>query len=75
MDTTHVVNRPNRIQRLVRKRLDEQQHTMRWLADELQISRSYLSMLLKGDRRMSLAMAVQLEQKTGVSLREFAKVA
>ena len=48
---------------------------MRWLAGELGISRSYLSMLLSGDRRMSLAMAVELERVTGISIREFAKVA
>jgi plasmid maintenance system antidote protein VapI len=48
--------------------------TLAALAKELGISRSYLSMLLNGDRRMSLEMAVRLERLTGVDLREFAKV-
>lgn len=71
------MNTGRRLKARIKRNLNAQQppRSMAWLADELGISRSYLHMLLSGDRRMSLAMAVQLEEKTGVSIREFAKVA
>lgn len=65
------------IQRRVRKVLRRQKppKTQEWLADQLGISKSYLSMILAGKRRPSLPLAIALEDKTGVPMRDFAEVA
>lgn len=49
--------------------------TQRDLARSLGVSESFLSELLSGKRRVSLEMALKLEQETGVPIRDFAQVA
>jgi transcriptional regulator with XRE-family HTH domain len=59
----------------VKERLKKAKRTQRDLASVLDVSESYLSELLSGKRRVSLEMALKLEQETGVPIRDFAQVA
>lgn len=63
------------IKQRVRAKLKRHKRNQEWLAAQLGISRSYLSMILSGQRRPSLPLAVKLEEMTGVKMREFAEVA
>lgn len=51
--------------------LRERGKTQNWLAAEVGITPSYLSLILAGRREPSLRVAVRLEQVTGVSASEF----
>lgn len=65
----------NDIKQRVRAGLKRKKRTQVWLAGQLGISTSHLSMILSGTRRPSLVLALRLEEATGVSVREFAECA
>lgn len=67
----------NTAKQLVRRRLKSRKPPMTQgeLAAALGISAPHLSNLLNGKRRMSLHMAIALEQHTGVPAKSFAEVA
>ena len=45
------------------------------VAKKLEISREYLDRLCRGERRPSLALALNIEAKTGIKVAEWADVA
>lgn len=59
----------------VAKQLARQKRTQQWLATELGVSPSYLSLILSGQRKVSWNMAVRLERVTGINAREFMEAA
>lgn len=65
----------NEVKKRVRAGLKRKKHTQEWLAAQLGISKSHMSMILSGQRRPSLTLALKLEELTGVPVREFAEVA
>lgn len=61
----------NDLQRRVRAWLKRNGRNQDWLAAELGISKSYLSMLLSRKRTPSLALAIHLNELTRVPVGEF----
>ena len=55
----------------VRVWLDEVGKTQRWLAAQIGISTTYLTLILNGDKCPSLRLAKRLEHLTGVPAGEF----
>lgn len=42
--------------------------TQQWLADQLDVDRSYVSLIMNGQRQPSLELALRIERITGVPL-------
>lgn len=61
-----IVTPRKQIKRRIRVWLAAQGKTQNWLAKELDVPRSQLSMVLSGARNPGLRMALALEAKTGV---------
>ena len=59
------------IRRRVGKWLRHRQKTQRWLADQLQVSPSYVAMILNGRRTPSLAVANRLQDLTRIPATAF----
>ena len=48
---------------------DKQQRTQQWLADQLGVDRSYVSLIASGKRQPTLGLALRIEALTGVPLK------
>jgi transcriptional regulator with XRE-family HTH domain len=53
--------------------LDKQKRTQAWLADQLGVERSYVSLIASGKRQPSLGLALRIVAITGVPLETLLK--
>lgn len=65
----------NDLRAKTRASLKRRKKTQEWLAAELGISTAYLSLILSGQRRCPLTVAIAFEKLTGISIAEVAEAA